>query len=52
MVGILLNAWLLWKLARGITRYRRNAVQAIAWYWHGVNLLTLVVIGTLVSARA
>jgi heme/copper-type cytochrome/quinol oxidase subunit 3 len=49
-VGILLGVWLLWKLAGGITRYRRNATQAVAVYWHAVNVLTLVVIGVLTSA--
>ncbi len=50
--GLLLDAWLLLKLARGLTTYRANAAQAVAWYWHAVNLITLVVIGTLLSARA
>ncbi|MDX6508118.1 MAG: cytochrome c oxidase subunit [Gaiellaceae bacterium] len=49
-LGLLLDVWLLWKLARGLTTYRVNAAQAIAWYWHAVNLLTLVVIGTILSA--
>jgi cytochrome c oxidase subunit 3 len=49
-LGILFNLWLLWKLARGLTTYRMNAVQAITWYWHAVNLVTLLVIGTLLSA--
>jgi len=51
-LGLLFNAWLLWKLARGLTRYRVHAVQAIAWYWHAVVVLTLIVTGTLLSARA
>jgi cytochrome c oxidase subunit 3 len=51
-LGILFNLWLLGKLATGLTTYRANAVQAIAWYWHAVNILTVVVIGTLLSARA
>jgi heme/copper-type cytochrome/quinol oxidase subunit 3 len=51
-LGLLFDLWLLWKLARGLTRYRVNATQAIAWYWHAVNVLTMVVIGTLLSARA
>jgi cytochrome c oxidase subunit 3 len=51
-LGILLSLWLLWKLATGITTYRANAVQAITWYVHFVNLLTWVVIGTIVSAAA
>jgi len=49
-IGILFNIWLLWKLARGITTYRANAVQAITWYWHFVNIMTWVVIGALTSA--
>lgn len=50
-VGLLLNVWLLYKLVTGLTTYRLNAAQAIAWYWHFVNILTLLVIGTLESAR-
>ena len=49
-IGILLVAWLLWKLLRGLTMYRLNAVQVVAFYWHAVNLLTLIVIGVLTSA--
>jgi len=48
-VGLLLDVWLLGKLLTGLTMYRLNAVQAIAFYWHAVNLLTLLVIGTLLS---
>ena len=51
-LGILFNLWLLGKLARGFTGYRVHAVQAIALYWYAVNILTIVVIGTLLSARA
>jgi heme/copper-type cytochrome/quinol oxidase subunit 3 len=50
-LGILFNLWLLMKLATGLTTFRANAAQAIAWYWHAVNLITLAVIGTLLSAR-
>jgi heme/copper-type cytochrome/quinol oxidase subunit 3 len=49
-IGILLVLWLIWKLLRGLTTYRRNAVQAVALYWHAVNLLTLIVTGVLLSA--
>jgi len=49
-VGVLLVVWLLWKLLRGLTMYRLNAVQAIAFYWHAVNVLTLIVTGVLLSA--
>ena len=50
-VGLLLDVWLLTKLARGLTRYRVTATVAIAWYWHFVNVLTVVVIGTLTSVN-
>jgi heme/copper-type cytochrome/quinol oxidase subunit 3 len=49
-VGLLLDVWLLAKLVRGLTTYRLNATVAVTWYWHFVNVLTLVVIGTLTSA--
>jgi heme/copper-type cytochrome/quinol oxidase subunit 3 len=47
--GLLLNAWLLLKLLRGLTRYRLNALLAIAFYWHAVNVLTLAVTLTVLS---
>jgi heme/copper-type cytochrome/quinol oxidase subunit 3 len=50
-VGVLLVVWLLWKLARGLTMYRLNATQVVAFYWHAVNVLTLIVTGVLLSAR-
>ena len=49
-VGIVLVVWLSWKLVRGLTMYRLNAIQTIAIYWHAVNLLTLIVVGVLSSA--
>jgi cytochrome c oxidase subunit III len=49
-LGVLFDLWLLWKLARGLTTYRVNAAQAIAWYWHFVNVATIVVVGCLLSA--
>jgi cytochrome c oxidase subunit III len=51
-VGLLLDVWLLLKLAGGLTRYRLNATWAITVYWYAVSLITLAVIGTLLSARA
>jgi heme/copper-type cytochrome/quinol oxidase subunit 3 len=51
-IGLLFDAWLLAKLARGLTVFRANATQAITWYWHFVNVLTIVVLATLLSARA
>ena len=48
-IGLLLDVWLLGKLLGGMTRYRRNALRAIALYWHGVNVLTLIVTLTVLS---
>jgi heme/copper-type cytochrome/quinol oxidase subunit 3 len=48
-VGLLLDVWLLWKLLHGMTRYRRNALRAIAFYWYGVAVLTLIVTLTVLS---
>jgi heme/copper-type cytochrome/quinol oxidase subunit 3 len=48
-IGLLLSAWLLAKLVRGFTLYRLNALQAIAFYWHAVNVLTVVVTFTVLS---
>ena len=51
-VGVLLTAWLLWKLRRGLTPYRVHAATAIAWYVGFVVLATFLVTATLLSARA
>jgi heme/copper-type cytochrome/quinol oxidase subunit 3 len=48
-LGLLLNLWLLGKLGRGLTRYRLNALSAIAFYWHAVNAITIVVTLTTLS---
>jgi cytochrome c oxidase subunit III len=51
-IAVLFNLWLLAKLTRGFTTYRLNAVRAITFYVYAVNVLTIVVFGTLLSARA
>lgn len=43
-IGILMNAWLLLKLATRLTRYRLTGLQAITFYWHAVNTITAVVL--------
>lgn len=50
-VGLLLSIWILAKLTTGLTMYRLNATVAIAWYWHFVNILTVVVIGSLTAVN-
>ena len=44
IVGLALEAWLLIRLATGITRYRLIALQATAFYTHAVNTITVVVL--------
>ena len=49
LIGMALSTWLALKLARGLTRGRQDATAAIAWYWHFVNVLTALVIGSLAA---
>ncbi len=51
-IGMLLNVWLLARLLGGLTNYRVVAVRSIAWYWYFANLMTLLVVGTILSAAA
>ena len=44
-VGLLFASGCSRELAGGLTTYRVNASAAIAWYWHFVNVLTIVVDG-------
>ena len=48
-LGLLLDLWLLGKLVRGLTAYRLNALTAVAFYWHAVNVITLAVTLTILS---
>lgn len=43
-LGILLTAWLLMRFATRITPYRLRTLQATAFYWHAVNVITVVVL--------
>jgi cytochrome c oxidase subunit 3 len=51
-VALLLEAWLLIRLASGITRYRLVGLQAVAFYVHFVNVLALAVVAVQLSAAA
>lgn len=48
-VGILLNLFLLLRLLGGLTNYRLVGVRSVVFYWHAVNLITLLVVGCLLS---
>jgi heme/copper-type cytochrome/quinol oxidase subunit 3 len=49
LVGLLLNAYMLVKLSRGLNGYRTVGIQAVALYWHFVNALAVAVLLTLLS---
>jgi len=48
-VGLALDVWLLWKLARGITNYRLIGLRAVALYWYFVNVAAVAVVLTQLS---
>jgi heme/copper-type cytochrome/quinol oxidase subunit 3 len=50
-IGILLVLWMLLRTATGLTEYRLTGLRATTFYWHFVNVLALVVVGTQLSAR-
>jgi heme/copper-type cytochrome/quinol oxidase subunit 3 len=49
LVGILLDVWLLTRLAGGLTTYRVTAARVIALYWGFVNAAAIAVVLTLLS---
>jgi cytochrome c oxidase subunit III len=49
LVGILMSAWLLTRLASGLTNYRVVATRVIALYWYFVAVVGVAVTLTLVS---
>jgi cytochrome c oxidase subunit 3 len=49
VVGILLDLWLLVRLAGGLTPYRVVGVRAIALYWYVIAALEVAVVATQVS---
>jgi heme/copper-type cytochrome/quinol oxidase subunit 3 len=49
LVGVLLSAWLLTRLASRLTNYRIIAVQVVALYWYFVAAVGVLVVLTQVS---
>jgi heme/copper-type cytochrome/quinol oxidase subunit 3 len=46
-LGILLNGWVLWRIAfAGLNNYRLIGLRATALYWHVVNVLAVLVVLT------
>jgi heme/copper-type cytochrome/quinol oxidase subunit 3 len=44
LIGALLTAWLVARLATRITPYRIRTLQAVTFYWHAVNAITVAVL--------
>ena len=44
--GLLLNLWVLARLAGGLTSYRVTAVSVTAWYWGFVAAVAVLVVAT------
>jgi|SRR5689334_8220180 len=45
-VGLAIDAWLLWKLSRGITNYRLIGLRLAAFYWYFVSATAVAVVLT------
>jgi heme/copper-type cytochrome/quinol oxidase subunit 3 len=45
-LGLALDAWILWKLAGGLTNYRLVGLRVIAFYWYFVVLVGIAVVLT------
>ena len=44
LLGAVLTAWLVMRLATRLTPYRLRGLQAVTFYWHAVNVLTVLVL--------
>lgn len=51
-IGLLLDAWMLLRLLTGLTNYRLVGLQATVFYWHAVNVITILVVLTQLSPYA
>jgi heme/copper-type cytochrome/quinol oxidase subunit 3 len=51
LLGVLLTTWMLLRLATRITPYRLRGLQAITFYWHAVNVITVAVLLVSISPR-
>jgi cytochrome c oxidase subunit 3 len=51
LVGVVLSAWFVLRISTRLTRYRIVGLQGTAFYWHAVNVITLVVLVVQLSTR-
>jgi cytochrome c oxidase subunit III len=45
-IGLAVDAWLLWKLAHGITNYRLIGLRVAAFYWYFISAAAVAVVLT------
>jgi cytochrome c oxidase subunit 3/cytochrome c oxidase subunit I+III len=51
LAGVLLSAWFVVRIRARLTRYRIVGLQSTAFYWHAVNVITLVVLAVQLSTH-
>jgi heme/copper-type cytochrome/quinol oxidase subunit 3 len=51
LAGVLLSAWFVIRIWSRLTRYRIVGLQSTAFYWHAVNVITLVVLAVQLSTH-
>jgi heme/copper-type cytochrome/quinol oxidase subunit 3 len=51
LAGVLLSAWFVIRIRSSLTRYRIVGLQSTAFYWHAVNVITVVVLVVQLSTR-
>jgi heme/copper-type cytochrome/quinol oxidase subunit 3 len=49
LLGIILNAWLVGRIAFGLTNYRVVGVRVVALYWHFVNAVAVLIVLTQIN---
>jgi heme/copper-type cytochrome/quinol oxidase subunit 3 len=51
LAGVLLSGWFVLRISSRLTRYRIVGLQSTAFYWHAVNVITLVVLAVQLSTH-
>jgi cytochrome c oxidase subunit 3 len=51
LAGVLVSGWFAIRISSRLTRYRIVGLQGAAFYWHAVNVITLVVLAVQLSTR-
>jgi heme/copper-type cytochrome/quinol oxidase subunit 3 len=51
LAGVLLSGWFVLRISSRLTRYRIVGLQSTTFYWHAVNVITLVVLAVQLSTH-